>query len=89
MEWRVRYQDQPQQNVLEYHERNKMYVICHTHIYIALDFMVTYVELHGDHFASTQLEGILAKGPYLPCVSMAGRALLAGYPRTFLSFLSG
>ena len=28
-----------------------------------------------------QIEGILPKGPYLPCVSMAGRALLAGYPR--------
>ena len=26
-------------------------------------------------------EGILRKGPYLPCVSMAGRAILAGYPR--------
>ena len=26
-----------------------------------------------------QIEGILPKGPYLPCVSMAGRALLAGY----------
>ena len=26
-------------------------------------------------------EGILPKGPYLPCVSMAGRALLAGYHR--------
>ena len=25
--------------------------------------------------------GILPKGPYLPCVSMAGRALLAGCPR--------
>ena len=25
------------------------------------------------------IEGILPKGPYLPCVSMAGRALLAGY----------
>ena len=25
-------------------------------------------------------EDILPKGPYLPCVSMAGRALLAGYP---------
>ena len=29
----------------------------------------------------THIEGILPKGPYLPCVSMAGRALLAGYPR--------
>ena len=28
-----------------------------------------------------QIEGILPKGPYLPCVSMAGRALLAGYHR--------
>ena len=26
-----------------------------------------------------QFEGILPKEPYLPCVSMAGRALLAGY----------
>ena len=26
-------------------------------------------------------EDILPKGPYLPCVSMAGRALLAGCPR--------
>ena len=26
------------------------------------------------------VEGILPKGPYLPCVSMAGRALLAVYP---------
>ena len=27
----------------------------------------------------THLQGILLKGSYLPCVSMAGRALLAGY----------
>ena len=27
------------------------------------------------------IEGILPKGPYRPCVSMAGRALLAGYRR--------
>ena len=27
------------------------------------------------------IKGILPTGPYLPCVSMAGRALLAGYPR--------
>ena len=27
------------------------------------------------------IEGILPKGPYLPCVSMAGRSLLAGYPQ--------
>ena len=27
------------------------------------------------------IEGILPRGPYLLCISMAGRALLAGYPR--------
>ena len=30
-----------------------------------------------------QVYGVLPKGPYLPCVSMAGRALLAGYPRKY------
>ena len=29
----------------------------------------------------TYIEGILPKGPYLPCVSMVGRALLVGYHR--------
>ena len=35
-----------------------------------------------DHIimAPDYIEDILPKGPYLPCVSMAGRALLAGYP---------
>ena len=28
-----------------------------------------------------QIEGILPKGPYPPCLRMADRALLAGYPR--------
>ena len=31
-------------------------------------------------------EGILPKGPYLPCVSMAGRALLAGYHRFMMHY---
>ena len=30
------------------------------------------------------IEGILPKGPYLPCLRMADRALLAGYPRICL-----
>ena len=37
-------------------------------------------QLVADRFHSHS-EGILPKGPYLPCVSMAGRALLAGYHR--------
>ena len=32
-------------------------------------------------YPSLNVEGILPKGPYPPCVSMAGRALLAGYHR--------
>ena len=27
------------------------------------------------------VEGILPKGPYLPCLRMADRAILVGYPR--------
>ena len=33
------------------------------------------------HTITPYIEGILPKGPYLPCVRVAGRALLAGYPR--------
>ena len=40
--------------------------------------MITGCKLYDDHI---HVEGILPKGPYLPCVSMAGRAILAGYPR--------
>ena len=41
----------------------------------------------GDNTATAKqsnpkhIEGILLKGPYLPCLHMAGRALLAGYHR--------
>ena len=35
------------------------------------------------------MEGILPKGPYLPWVSMAGRALLAGYHGNELQSLKG
>ena len=31
------------------------------------------------YIMTLKFKGILPKGPYLPCVSMAGRALLAGY----------
>ena len=33
------------------------------------------------HQNGWHIEGILPKGPYLPCVSMVGRAILARYPR--------
>ena len=32
-------------------------------------------------------DGILPKGPYPPCLRMADRALLAGYPRIYLSVI--
>ena len=35
------------------------------------------------------IEGILPKGPYPPCLRMAGRALLAGYPRNLSWWCSG
>ena len=37
-------------------------------------------------FDGAEFEGILPKGPYLPCISMAGRALLAEYHRIILLF---
>ena len=37
------------------------------------------IQPHWDPFPYN--EGILPNWPYLPCVSMAGRAFLAGYPR--------
>ena len=42
---------------------------------------------HHDFSNHWQFEGILPKGPYLPCVSMAGRALLAGYHRFIRLFV--
>ena len=33
------------------------------------------------NYQNMHTEGILPKGPYQPCVSMVGRALLAGYDR--------
>ena len=36
---------------------------------------------------SCKCDGILPKGPYLPCLCMADRALLAGYPRNM--YISG
>ena len=35
-----------------------------------------------DRHRHDQVDGILPKGPYLPCLRMADRALLAGYPRS-------
>ena len=49
--------------------------------------LVSILRIYANTYVSTSsqfylhIEGILPKGPYLPSVSMAGRALLAGYPR--------
>ena len=41
-----------------------------------------FLGINRDHWKRTSyIEGIPPKGPYLPCVCMAGRALLTGYPR--------
>ena len=34
----------------------------------------------GAHILALYIDGIQAKGPYPPCLRMADRALLAGYP---------
>ena len=47
--------------------------------------MGTYL-LHRLPMRVAYFEGILPKGPYLPCVSMAGRALLAGYHQIYIFF---
>ena len=39
------------------------------------------VQCQSEQTGRTIIEGILPKGPYLPCVSMEVRALLVGYPR--------
>ena len=33
------------------------------------------------NFSIFDIDGILPKGPYPPCLRMEGRALLVGYPR--------
>ena len=42
------------------------------------------LRIHSSNLSHTNvtqyIEGILSKGPYLPCLRMADRALLAGYP---------
>ena len=53
--------------------------IIHTHSTMVMTFWP--VVAHAVELVLRYIEGILPKGPYLPCISMAGRALLAGYPQ--------
>ena len=48
------------------------------------------IDAKGSWFQQKTLniDGILLKGPYPPCLCMADRALLAGYPRYPLSWVS-
>ena len=57
----------------------------HHHLRV-LDHMETeYGKLYGDicgvFYTQRHVQGILPKRPYPPCLRMADRALLAGYPR--------
>ena len=57
---------------------------------IMLNSVGVFLSLSGDSSVSTaawkilinQVDGILPKGPYPPCLRMADRALLAGYPQS-------
>ena len=71
--------------VVLYHEwRVPLVRICYawrlSYSIITLCIILLYLLL----LINTHLKGILPKRPYLPCVSMAGRALLAGYHRSIL-----
>ena len=82
-------------NQVEYTEPHTMLFFFQIQILIAL-FLHSNVCLDGDLYKRKgfwtlcllqwylYIEGILPKGSYLPCVSMAGRALLAGYHRSKL-----
>ena len=50
-------------------------------LHIAQSFIIQCCAYHDNDTCRIHIEGMLPKGPYLPCVIMAGRALLAGYPR--------
>ena len=43
--------------------------------------MVSCEDFEENCHDGTEFDGILPKGPYPPCLRMADRALLAGYPR--------
>ena len=43
---------------------------------------------HPRFQAQNDIDGILPKGPYPPCLRMADRALLAGYPRHAITLAS-
>ena len=43
--------------------------------------MLTQGSSYARPILAWHIDGILPKGPYLPCLRMADRALLAGYPR--------
>ena len=48
--------------------------------------MSSYIFMQADFYCIKEIEGILPKGPYLPCVSMAGRVLLARYHRNLCMY---
>ena len=57
------------------------YSVCGAYIVFEMRTGIPEASIEGKDIPQ-YLEGILPKGPYLPCVSMAGMALLAGYPRS-------
>ena len=46
---------------------------------------ITYYFINCPWLVMLQFDGILPKGPYPPCLRMADRALLAGYPRIMVN----
>ena len=49
--------------------------------YLSANSEQTFKRVHWSGIPNPEIDGILPKGPYPPCLRMADRALLAGYPR--------
>ena len=45
------------------------------------DWLKNFLDINDMELSGAYIDGILPKGPYPPCLRMADRALLAGYPR--------
>ena len=50
-------------------------------------FNIDFMAVAETWVSADNVDGILPKGPYPPCLRMADRALLAGYPRMLCVFI--
>ena len=63
------------------HASFRRYMCIYIYIYIYMYIYISVCVLCVSLSLSIHIDGFLPKGPYPPCLRMADRALLAGYPR--------